>query len=181
MKMQMEPDDVVSLYREASSKTKQIQILAELNACSCRDIAELLAARGEQLPKFWADAITKARKPGRKPGQLKKAEPAAEAPAAADPRGDPAAEPDPKTPRRRKAGRSGDAPVTMAELDAAIEKALAPRLPPAVRSWTLDEIRLACADLIFRLPNVGLRGEALEGAIRALRELQRTLKEPGND
>lgn len=46
----MDPGEIVIDYRRAANKTKQIEVLANLNACQPRDIAELLQERGEELP-----------------------------------------------------------------------------------------------------------------------------------
>lgn len=58
----MDPGEIVVDYRRAANKQKQIDVLANLNACQPRDIAELLQERGEELPKIW---LTKLEKPRR--------------------------------------------------------------------------------------------------------------------
>lgn len=89
--------EIISDYRQASNKAKQISILANLNLCQPRDIAELLAANGQELPKAWREQLTKPRrnssedlaqraashKPGRAPTQPAKIEPEDTPPAAA--------------------------------------------------------------------------------------------------
>lgn len=55
----MDPGDIVLDYRQASNKQKQIKILADMNVCSSRDIAELLQERGEPLPKMWVDKLAR--------------------------------------------------------------------------------------------------------------------------
>lgn len=79
----MDPGEIVVDYRRAANKQKQIDVLANLNACQPRDIAELLQERGEELPKIW---LTKLKKPRRgspedlaNRGKRAATEPAAEA------------------------------------------------------------------------------------------------------
>lgn len=59
MAFQMEPDLIVSDYRQAANKQKQIEILANLNLCSPREIACLLRDRGEELPSRWVKQLEK--------------------------------------------------------------------------------------------------------------------------
>lgn len=56
---QMEPDLIVTDYRQAANKQKQIEILANLNLCSPREIACLLRDHGEELPARWVKALEK--------------------------------------------------------------------------------------------------------------------------
>ena len=56
---EMEPDLIVSDYRQAANKQKQIEILANLNLCSPREIAALLRDHGEELPARWVKALAK--------------------------------------------------------------------------------------------------------------------------
>lgn len=52
--MQMTSFDIVKSYREAKDKTKQVRILADLNACSKSEIIEILKSGGvstKQLPR----------------------------------------------------------------------------------------------------------------------------------
>lgn len=56
---QMEPDLIVSDYRQAANKQKQIEILANLNLCSPREIACLLRDHGEELPSRWVKQLEK--------------------------------------------------------------------------------------------------------------------------
>lgn len=58
-KFEMEPDLIVSDYRQAANKQKQIEILANLNLCSPREIAALLRDHGEELPARWVKALEK--------------------------------------------------------------------------------------------------------------------------
>jgi len=58
----MDPGEIVVDYRRAANKTKQIDVLANLNACQPRDIAELLQERGEELPKVWQTKLDKPRR-----------------------------------------------------------------------------------------------------------------------
>lgn len=46
----MPEEQILMLYRQASSKEKQIPILAELNLCETRDIARFLHEHGERIP-----------------------------------------------------------------------------------------------------------------------------------
>lgn len=58
----VDPGEIVVDYRRASNKAKQIDVLANLNACQPRDIAELLQERGEELPKIWLAKLEKPRR-----------------------------------------------------------------------------------------------------------------------
>lgn len=58
----MDPGEIVVDYRRAANKTKQIDVLANLNLCEPRDIAELLRDRGEELPKVWQTKLEKPRR-----------------------------------------------------------------------------------------------------------------------
>lgn len=49
--MEMKPSEILQSYQNAQYKTKQIGILAELNACSKEDIEEILKQMGAELPK----------------------------------------------------------------------------------------------------------------------------------
>lgn len=49
--MEMEGVEIVSSYKNAANRNKQIQILADLNACTKKDITELLEAAGISVPK----------------------------------------------------------------------------------------------------------------------------------
>ena len=49
--MEMKATEILASYKNASSKTKQIGILAELNACTRDDIIEILEQMGESVPK----------------------------------------------------------------------------------------------------------------------------------
>ena len=44
--MEMKPDEIVVRYRQAKEKGKQLNILAELNACSVDDIVKVLVEHG---------------------------------------------------------------------------------------------------------------------------------------
>lgn len=44
--MEMTPDEIVVRYRQAKEKGKQLNILAELNACSVDDIVHVLVEHG---------------------------------------------------------------------------------------------------------------------------------------
>lgn len=55
----MNPDAIRSDYRQAANKAKQIDILANLNLCSPREIACLLRDLGEQLPMVWVNKLAK--------------------------------------------------------------------------------------------------------------------------
>lgn len=58
-KFEMDADLIVSDYRQAANKQKQIEILANLNLCSPREIACLLRDHGEELPARWVKALEK--------------------------------------------------------------------------------------------------------------------------
>ena len=58
-KFEMDADLIVSDYRQAANKLKQIDILANLNLCSPREIAALLRDHGEELPARWVKALEK--------------------------------------------------------------------------------------------------------------------------
>ena len=60
--MEMSPEMIAHEYRTAANKAKQIEILANLNLCQPRDIAELLREQGEELPKIWTDRLEKPRR-----------------------------------------------------------------------------------------------------------------------
>ena len=49
--MEMKPSEILASYKNASSKTSQIVILAELNACTRDEIIEILEQMGESVPK----------------------------------------------------------------------------------------------------------------------------------
>lgn len=49
--MEMTNEEICRRYTNSSSKTKQIEILADLNACSKKDITEILEAAGIPVPK----------------------------------------------------------------------------------------------------------------------------------
>jgi len=49
--MEMKPSEILQSYENAQYKTKQIGILAELNACSKEEITEILKEMGAELPK----------------------------------------------------------------------------------------------------------------------------------
>ena len=51
--MYMSATDIAKEYRTAKSPRAQIGILAELNACSRQEIADILIAQGEQVPKYY--------------------------------------------------------------------------------------------------------------------------------
>ena len=48
--MQMTNGDIVKSYKEAKEKKKQIEILAQLNACPIANIREILVSEGVQFP-----------------------------------------------------------------------------------------------------------------------------------
>lgn len=64
--MQMGPKEIAVEYRTAANKQKQIKVLAELNQCAERKIAEILDAEGEELPKKWQVQLQKPARRGRK-------------------------------------------------------------------------------------------------------------------
>lgn len=64
--MQMGPKEIAVEYRTAANKQRQIKVLAELNQCAERKIAEILDAEGEELPKKCADQLSKPARRSRK-------------------------------------------------------------------------------------------------------------------
>ena len=58
----MPADQILSLYREAGDKKKQISILAELNLCEPRDIARFLYERCERIPASYRSRLDMARR-----------------------------------------------------------------------------------------------------------------------
>lgn len=64
--MQMGPKEIAVEYRTAVNKQKQIKVLAELNQCAERKIAEILAEEGEELPKKWQEQLQKPERRSRK-------------------------------------------------------------------------------------------------------------------
>ena len=57
--MEMSPLQIASEYRTAKNKSKQIGVLAELNACTQRQIAQILQEQGEELPGHWKEKLEK--------------------------------------------------------------------------------------------------------------------------
>ena len=51
--LQMDKGEIVREYRTASDKRAQLGILADLNACSKAEIAEILIAAGEKVDGRW--------------------------------------------------------------------------------------------------------------------------------
>ena len=49
--MEMKPSEILQSYENAQYKTKQIGVLAELNACSKDEITDILKEMGAELPK----------------------------------------------------------------------------------------------------------------------------------
>lgn len=64
--MQMGPKEIAVEYRTAANRQKQIKVLAQLNLCAERRIAEILAAEGEDLPKKWQEQLLKPARRSRK-------------------------------------------------------------------------------------------------------------------
>ena len=57
--MEMTPLQIASEYRTAANKSKQIKVLAELNLVTQRQIAQILADQGEELPGHWKEKLAK--------------------------------------------------------------------------------------------------------------------------
>lgn len=60
--------EVVSMYRQAKNKTKQVAILAQLNACTSQDIIDVLIAHGidrRSLPRNRSGNKTKSTEPNK--------------------------------------------------------------------------------------------------------------------
>lgn len=123
--MQMGPKEIAVEYRTAANRQKQIKVLAELNQCPVRRIAEILAAEGEELPKIYQELL---RKPGKRSRKFPEAETAEREEAVAT-RGEPGPE------------AAAEPPVSPAEraTDADIFHAVASLLPEASREETGPE------------------------------------------
>lgn len=50
MSLTMTPEDICKEYRTSKNRVKQIGVLAELNACTKKEIVEVLKENGEKLP-----------------------------------------------------------------------------------------------------------------------------------
>ena len=57
--LQMEESEICSEYKNAANKVKQIDILADLNLCQPRTIAEILVKNGLEIPKMWQERLKK--------------------------------------------------------------------------------------------------------------------------
>ena len=55
--MEMTELQIASEYRTGKDKSKTIKVLAELNAVTQRQIAEILQRQGEQLPGHWIEKL----------------------------------------------------------------------------------------------------------------------------
>ena len=64
--MTMDKAEIVIDYRRAANKQKQIRILAQLNQCAERKIAEILVGEGEELPKKYRELLQKPERRRRK-------------------------------------------------------------------------------------------------------------------
>lgn len=96
--MQMDNTEIAIDYRRAANKQKQIKILAELNQCAERRIAEILAAEGEELPKKWQEQL---QKPSRRSWKYPEADASRESPVVSRENAEPveaAVEPEPDAP-----------------------------------------------------------------------------------
>lgn len=65
-KLKMSEEEIVRNYRQAKEKTKQVQILADLNVCKPADIIEVLSQNGytyEQLGRVAGAYNVKKQKP----------------------------------------------------------------------------------------------------------------------
>ena len=60
--MEMTPLQIASEYRTGKNKTITIKVLAELNAVTQRQIAEILQEQGEELPTVWENKLKEPRK-----------------------------------------------------------------------------------------------------------------------
>lgn len=56
--MEMTPRQIASEFRTGKDKHKTIKVLAELNAVTQREIAQILADQGEEIPKAWRDKLS---------------------------------------------------------------------------------------------------------------------------
>lgn len=57
--MEMTELQIASEYRTGKHKSKTIKVLAELNAVTQRQIAEILQRQGEQLPGHWIEKLAR--------------------------------------------------------------------------------------------------------------------------
>lgn len=57
--MEMTELQIASEYRTGKDKSKTIKVLAELNAVTQRQIAEILQRQGEQLPGHWIEKLAR--------------------------------------------------------------------------------------------------------------------------
>ena len=57
--MEMTELQIASEYRTGKDKSKTIKALAELNAVTQRQIAEILQRQGEQLPGHWIEKLAR--------------------------------------------------------------------------------------------------------------------------
>jgi len=57
--MTMDKAEIIIDYRRAANKQKQIKIMAQLNQCAERKIAEILVDAGEELPKKYQEMLLK--------------------------------------------------------------------------------------------------------------------------
>lgn len=66
MKLAMEKDEIVTMYRDAKDKKKQVEILADLNLCSQAEILDILKAGGvshRALPRTRKKAMSEPKLP----------------------------------------------------------------------------------------------------------------------
>jgi len=75
--MNMTNEEIVRNYREAKKKLNQIKILADMNECKSRDIAQLLIEAGESVPSIFLGQ-TRGKKIQRKPKDPEDTKPARE-------------------------------------------------------------------------------------------------------
>ena len=68
----MSAEDIAREYRQAASQTKQIGILADLNACTKKEIAEVLLEQGCEVPKWYTKKENTAEAPDPEPEKEEK-------------------------------------------------------------------------------------------------------------
>lgn len=141
--MEMTELQIASEYRTGKDKTNTIKVLADLNLCSQRQIAEILQEQGEELPKAWKDklAVPLKRPPRGKPATRQDINDAVLVAAmgkSSSGRGDPS------TPLR-----SAQDDSVKARADAFRQEPAALLPVPAPAALSLDEIRQAALELIL--------------------------------
>lgn len=85
--MQMDPGEILRDFNAAENKTKQIQVLADLNVCKPMEIARVLQEQGAELPATWVSRLKRSEETAAVREELKRRKP----------RQTPAFQPEPET------------------------------------------------------------------------------------